>query len=205
MLDVHAPLADECRNALIPFAELERSPEHLHTYRLTPLSLWNATSAGIKSDSILETLDAYSRYDVPQNVGAWIKEMAERFGKLKLVPAPSQENAQNAAPASSADEQLDGAQDSVPAKKEPRVEYLYLVASDQKIYAQILNNPATKKFLTPASGAKDNLAFLLELTDRGIVKQKLLELGWPVQDEAPLNDGEKLEITFRKKTMAQKD
>lgn len=217
MLDVHAPLADECRNALIPFAELERSPEHLHTYRLTPLSLWNATSAGIKSDSILETLDAYSRYDVPQNVGAWIKETAERFGKLKLVPAPSQENAQNAAPvsgandtaatapASSADEQLDGAQDSVPAKKEPRVEYLYLVASDQKIYAQILNNPATKKFLTPASGAKDNLAFLLELTDRGIVKQKLLELGWPVQDEAPLNDGERLEITFRKKTMAQKD
>ena len=87
MLDVHAPLADECRNALIPFAELERSPEHLHTYRLTPLSLWNATSAGIKSDSILETLDAYSRYDVPQNVGAWIKETAERFGKLKLVPA----------------------------------------------------------------------------------------------------------------------
>ena len=59
--------------------------------------------------------------------------------------------------------------------------------------------------MTPASGAKDNLAFLLELTDRGIVKQKLLELGWPVQDEAPLNDGEKLEITFRKKTMAQKD
>lgn len=217
MLDVHAPLADECRNALIPFAELERSPEHLHTYRLTPLSLWNATSAGIKSDSILETLDAYSRYDVPQNVGAWIKETAERFGKLKLVPALSQENAQNAAPVSSAndtaattpvsgaDEQLDGAQDSVPAKKEPRVEYLYLVASDQKIYAQILNNPATKKFLTPASGAKGNLAFLLELTDRGIVKQKLLELGWPVQDEAPLNDGEKLEITFRKKTMAQKD
>ena len=178
MLDVHAPLADECRNALIPFAELERSPEHLH---------------------------AYSRYDVPQNVGAWIKETAERFGKLKLVPAPSQENAQNAAPVSSADEQVDGAQDSVPAKKEPRVEYLYLVASDQKIYAQILNNPATKKFLTPASGAKDNLAFLLELTDRGIVKQKLLELGWPVQDEAPLNDGERLEITFRKKTMAQKD
>ena len=187
LLDVHAPLADECRNALIPFAELERSPEHLHTYRLTPLSLWNATSAGIKSDSILETLDAYSRYDVPQNVGAWIKETAERFGKLKLVPAPSQENAQNVAPvsgandtaatapASSADEQVDGAQDSVPAKKEPRVEYLYLVASDQKIYAQILNNPATKKFLTPASGAKDNLAFLLELTDRGIVKQKLLE------------------------------
>ena len=46
LLDVHAPKADECRNDLIPFAELERSPEYLHTYRLTPLSLWNAASAG---------------------------------------------------------------------------------------------------------------------------------------------------------------
>ena len=47
LLDVHAPLADECRNELMPFAELERSPEHLHTYRLTPLSLWITESAGL--------------------------------------------------------------------------------------------------------------------------------------------------------------
>ncbi len=202
MLDVHAPLADECRNALIPFAELERSPEHLHTYRLTPLSLWNAASAGINSDSILETLNAYSRYDIPQNVGAWIKEVGERFGKLKLVPAPKKEEPQEDEP------QTD--EEKTEEKKEAKVEYLCLVASDDIIYKQILNNPATKKFLTPVSaGAVPGLelerAFLLELTDRGIVKQKLLELGWPVQDEAPLNDGEKLEITFRKKTMAQKD
>ena len=176
LLDVHAPLAEECRNALIPFAELERSPEHLHTYRLTSLSLWNAASAGIGCDSILNTIKTYSRYDVPQNVEMWIKETAERFGKLKLVPAP---------------------------KNEASVEYLCLVASDKNIYQQILNNPATKKFLTPASDS--SLCFLLELTDRGIVKQKLLELGWPVQDEAPLNDGERLEISFRKKTLSQKD
>ena len=79
LLDVHAPLAEECRNALIPFAELERSPEHLHTYRLTPLSLWNAASAGIGCDSILNTIKTYSRYDVPQNVEMWIKETADRF------------------------------------------------------------------------------------------------------------------------------
>ncbi|MBR5095510.1 MAG: helicase-associated domain-containing protein, partial [Treponema sp.] len=206
LLDVHAPLADECRNALIPFAELERSPEHLHTYRLTPLSLWNAASAGINSDSILETLNAYSRYDIPQNVGAWIKEVGERFGKLKLVPAPKKEEPQEDDP------QTDGAQDEQKSeeKKEAKVEYLCLVASDDIIYKQILNNPATKKFLTPVSaGAVPGLelerAFLLELTDRGIVKQKLLELGWPVQDEAPLNDGEPLQITLREKTLAQKD
>ncbi|MBO4546918.1 MAG: DEAD/DEAH box helicase [Treponema sp.] len=200
LLDVHAPLAEECRNALIPFAELERSPEHLHTYRLTPLSLWNAASAGIGCDSILNTIKTYSRYDVPQNVEMWIKETAERFGKLKLVPALKKEQPEPPNADASAENE-DSANDS--AKKEPSVEYLCLVASDKNIYQQILNNPATKKFLTPASDS--SLCFLLELTDRGIVKQKLLELGWPVQDEAPLNDGERLEISFRKKTLAQKD
>ena len=56
LLDVHAPLAEECRNALIPFAELERSPEHLHTYKLSPLSLWNATSAGFTFEDAIEVL-----------------------------------------------------------------------------------------------------------------------------------------------------
>ena len=56
LLDVHAPRAAECRNALIPFAELERSPEHLHTYRLTALSLWNASGAGFTAEQAIETL-----------------------------------------------------------------------------------------------------------------------------------------------------
>ena len=86
LLDVHAPLAAECRNDLIPFAELERSPEHLHTYRLTPLSLWNATSAGFTADDAVEVLKKYARYDVPQSVVMWISETAGRFGKLRLLP-----------------------------------------------------------------------------------------------------------------------
>lgn len=86
LLDVHAPLANECRNDLIPFAELERSPEHLHTYRLTPLSLWNATSAGLTPDDAVAVLEKYARYDVPQNITMWIKETASRFGKLRLIP-----------------------------------------------------------------------------------------------------------------------
>ena len=86
LLDVHAPGADECRNALIPFAELERSPEHLHTYRLTPLSLWNATSVGFSAEYAIKTLKDYSRYDVPQLVCAWITEIAERFGKIRMIP-----------------------------------------------------------------------------------------------------------------------
>ena len=88
LLDVHAPRAADCRNALIPFAELERSPEHLHTYRLTPLSLWNANAAGFSPDDAVKVLHDFARYDVPQSVEMWIKETAGRFGKLRLVPAP---------------------------------------------------------------------------------------------------------------------
>ena len=82
LLDVHAPLAEECRNALIAFAELERSPEHLHTYRLSPLSLWNASSAGISTEQIIESLEKFAKYDVPQSVKDWIENTANKCGKI---------------------------------------------------------------------------------------------------------------------------
>ena len=84
LLDVHAPLAEECRNALIPFAELERSPGHLHTYRLSPLSLWNASSAGISTEQIISSLEKFAKYDVPQSVKDWIEDTANKFGKIKI-------------------------------------------------------------------------------------------------------------------------
>lgn len=74
LLDVHADENKEARFALIPFAELEKSPEHLHTYRLTNLSLWNAASAGLKSESIIELLKKYSRFAFPEQVAVWITE-----------------------------------------------------------------------------------------------------------------------------------
>ena len=88
LLDVHAPLAEECRTALIPFAELERSPEHLHTYKLSPLSLWNAASVGFSAQDAIDVLNKFARYDVPQAVVMWIKEIEGRFGKLRLVLGP---------------------------------------------------------------------------------------------------------------------
>ena len=91
LLDVHAPHAEECRNALIPFAELEKSPEHLHTYKLTPLSLWNAASAGFSELDAVDVLERFARYDVPQAVVAWIKEVCSRFGKIRLLPAEDPE------------------------------------------------------------------------------------------------------------------
>lgn len=85
LLDVHNPLFDEARARLSAFAELEKSPEHIHTYRMTPLSLWNAASAGLTSESILETLSLYSRFPVPPSVRAYIESTVSKFGKIVLI------------------------------------------------------------------------------------------------------------------------
>jgi superfamily II DNA or RNA helicase len=84
LLEVDNAQYAEARDALARFAELEKSPEHIHTYRLSPLSLWNAAASGLTSDSILNTLTRYSKYDVPSNIQADVKDYVSRFGRLKL-------------------------------------------------------------------------------------------------------------------------
>jgi len=85
LLETNNPLYEEIRDYLVLFAELVKSPEHIHTYRLTPLSLWNAAAAGISYKMIVETLERYSKYSMPENVLFDIKDYIERYGKLKLV------------------------------------------------------------------------------------------------------------------------
>lgn len=84
LLDVHSPLAVEARNDLIAFAELIKSPEHVHTYRISPLSLWNASSAGVDRDEVLRRLEKYSRFEIPQTVLFHISEISMRFGAITL-------------------------------------------------------------------------------------------------------------------------
>ena len=203
LLDVHAPLATECRNALIPFAELERSPEHLHTYRLTPLSLWNASGAGFSPEDAVEVLHKFARYDVPQSVEMWIRETAGRFGKLRLVPAPWIE-----VPVS-----------EKKANEKIKEEYLYLVTESVPVFKEIAASSIGRKLLTvceyeepqddfmkscKVSENEKAHCFRLSLTDRGTIKQELLKLGWPVKDDVPLVDGEPLEINLREKTLSGK-
>ncbi len=88
LLDAHDPAFEDARAALSPFAVLEKSPEHMHTYRLTPLSLWNAASAGLGADAVEAMLRAYSRYDVPENVLRSAKDYIARFGRVVLHDAP---------------------------------------------------------------------------------------------------------------------
>ncbi|MDY6935932.1 MAG: DNA repair helicase XPB [Spirochaetota bacterium] len=84
LLEVDNPDFENARDAISPFAELEKSPEHMHTYRITPLSLWNAASSGLIFEEIIKKLKCYSRYPVPQSVLLTIKEQLRRYGLLKL-------------------------------------------------------------------------------------------------------------------------
>ncbi len=84
LLEVDHPDFEATRDAISPFSELEKSPEHIHTYRITPLSLWNAASSGLDADDIMKKLDIYSRYEIPQPVIATIKEQMKRYGLLSL-------------------------------------------------------------------------------------------------------------------------
>ncbi len=202
LLDVHAPLAEECRNDLIPFAELEKSPEHLHTYRLTPLSLWNASSAGFGPEDAVAVLEKYARYDVPQSVVMWIKEIASRFGKIRLIPGPV---------------------NLVPIKEDSdkliEEKYLYLVAQSLPIYKELGALKEVKKiiwacdYVEPENSTNNKIelsddekqfCFCLRLTDRGTIKQLLLSAGWPVKDEVILTDGEPLDVSLRETTLSGK-
>ncbi|HZJ06554.1 MAG TPA: DNA repair helicase XPB [Nocardioidaceae bacterium] len=88
LLEIDHERAQDCRKAIAPFAELERSPEHVHTYRLTPLGLWNARAAGHDAEQVVDTLLAYSRYAVPHALLVDIAETMARYGRLRLEKHP---------------------------------------------------------------------------------------------------------------------
>jgi DNA excision repair protein ERCC-3 len=89
LLEVDHPLASDARAAIAPFAELERSPEHVHTYRLTPLGLWNARAAGHDAEQVVDALVRYSRYAVPHALLVDVADTMDRYGRLQLVKHPA--------------------------------------------------------------------------------------------------------------------
>jgi DNA excision repair protein ERCC-3 len=84
LLETDGPAFEDARDCLASFAELVKSPEHVHTYRITPLSLWNAAAAGMTAEEILDGLEKYSRYDIPQNITAEVEDNISRYGRIKL-------------------------------------------------------------------------------------------------------------------------
>ena len=172
LLDVHAGRAEDARAAILPFAELEKSPEHIHTYHITSLSLWNAASAGFSPDDVLRVLNEYTRYPIPQGITEIFKNTMSRYGKIRLAAGNGETPA---APTVS----------SMP-------EELLLTSSDKAVLAEIGAAKSLEKYLL-----RNELGFSLRLIDRGSVKRELIRLGWPVQDEAPFVQGEHIEINLR--------
>jgi DNA excision repair protein ERCC-3 len=168
LLDVHAPGAEEARAAVMPFAELEKSPEHIHTYRITPLSLWNAAGAGFTPQDIVETLNTYTRYPVPEGILKGFSDTMSRYGKIRL---------------------LSGEQLGDDPKPEDE---LFLTCHDEAIAKEIGAAKSLAKYLRRTAAG-----FSLRLVDRGSVKWELIRLGWPVKDEAPLKKGEDMSIVLR--------
>jgi len=89
LLEVDHPQADDARIAIAPFAELERAPEHVHTYRITPLALWNARAAGHDAEQVVDALTTYSRFPVPQPLLIDVVDTMGRFGRLTIANHPA--------------------------------------------------------------------------------------------------------------------
>jgi DNA excision repair protein ERCC-3 len=84
LVEVDSPRYAELRDRLVGFAELVKSPEHIHTYRLTPLSIWNACAAGLQAESIVGALHDFAKYPVPAHVTVQVRDYASRYGRLRL-------------------------------------------------------------------------------------------------------------------------
>lgn len=169
LLDVHDAGFEPARAEVSAFAELEKSPEHMHTYRLSQLSLWNAASAGITADHVLTVLEEHGRFDIPDNIRFFISDTVARYGLIRLF--------------------------------EHDQDQLFLDVPDSAIRQEFMSSKTVSKLLT-AFDRNDRDGFLIDLYNRGTVKQELMELGYPVKDEAPLVDGEPLSVPLRDITLA---
>jgi DNA excision repair protein ERCC-3 len=167
LLDVHDPAFEECRSAIGAFAALEKSPEHLHTYRISALSLWNASSAGLAPADVEAVLSRFSRYEVPRDVFFIVKDTMSRFGRLVLRER---------------EDLLEGQTSSLSDR-------LFLSCKDADAERELGSSKKLQKWLEPVPGG-----FEIRLTERGTVKCALLKLGWPVKDEASLAPGDPLAI-----------
>ncbi len=152
LLETDHSAAEQARHELAIFAELERAPEHIHTYRITRLGLWNARAAGHDSDFIIGSLTRWSKYPLPETVVSEIRSTIDRFGKLVI----------------SRDEQG-----------------LLLQSQNQAILTEVTTNPKIAELLEGKSGD----GFRVRDWARGQLKQQLLKLGWPAEDNAGFTPG----------------
>lgn len=155
LLEIAHDQAGEARLALAPFAELERAPEHVHTYRITPLALWNARAAGHDAEQVVHVLETYSRFPVPQPLLIDIADTMDRFGRLTLIKHPAHG--------------------------------LVLTTSDRAVLLEVKRHKKIKLLL---GSDIDEDSVIVHPSERGRLKQELVKIGWPAEDQAGYVDGE---------------
>ena len=159
LLETGHPDASDARHELAIFAELERAPEHIHTYRITRLGLWNARAAGHDADFIIDSLTRWSKFELPGSVVSEIRSTIDRFGKLVITRDD---------------------------------EGLILVSDSAAVMAEVSSN---KKVAELLEGRIDS-GFRIQPWARGQLKQQLLKLGWPAEDNAGFTPGTPFEISL---------
>src|SRR5438105_5036447 len=169
LVEVDNPRYAAARDALAPFAELEKSPEHIHTYRLTPLSLWNAAAAGHSADAMIDVLRRFSKFPLPGNLAPDIAEIVSRYGRVKL-------------------ERTD-------RTTEKGDVFLRLVCKDAPLLEELARQPKVRQFFKERL---DGESFLVEPAHRGVLKQALIGVGYPAEDLAGYTEGAALPINLRK-------
>lgn len=172
LLEVYNEKFELVRNELTKFAELIKSPEHIHTYKISSLSLWNAAATGVKLDDIISFLNENSKFEVPQNVLIEIKTIYNRFGIVEIL------------------------------KYENDPSKLILNIKDKYVEKEILANPKLKKFIVGSFTMGDSNRYLINFLDRGQLKIVFFSYNIPVYDIAGYVDGNKLKIDIRETTLS---
>jgi len=172
LLEVAHPDADDARHELAVFAELERAPEHVHTYRITRLGLWNARAAGHDAEAMIATLEKFAKFPVPQSVTVDIRDTVARYGRLVIR---REDPADAPAIANDAREELE---------QQPT---LVLTATDPSVLAEVVRS----KRIAPLLGERrSDTSVELQQWARGQVKQELVKIGWPADDLAGYTPGQ---------------
>jgi DNA excision repair protein ERCC-3 len=168
LLETDHPSADVARHELAIFAELERAPEHIHTYRISRLGLWNARAAGHNAEFIIDSLTKWSKYPLPETVTGEIRRTIDRFGKLVIV------------------------RDSAG---------LLLQSDSLPILTEVTTNPKIAELLEE----RTDQGFRVRPWARGQLKQQLLKLGWPAEDNAGFTPGTPHDIELNQSNWSLRD
>lgn len=159
LLETQHPLFTEARQAISGFTELIKNPEYIHTYRITPLSLWNAAASGFTSQQVSEVLGSYSKYGVPPTIIKEIEDTMRKYGLFRL-------------------ERMD--------------DQLVLHSDDPLLLAEITSYKSIAALFEHDT--------IIKSYARGLIKQELIKLGYPVQDLAGYTEGETCAVSLLETT-----